>query len=606
MAAVHELAVEWLRLDKDHTTRGEIQRLIDANDEDELEGRLRDRIAFGTAGLRARMEAGFSRMNSLTVIQASQGLATYVLGNVPLAASKGIVVGRDARHNSENFAKLAAAAFIAKGIKVWWYEDRVHTPLVPFGVFELGAAAGVMITASHIIPPHDAGIAASIQQNLEPISWNINAIDDSFLVEEVLDRVKRSYFAAVSALESIQGIDQYRDQPRFVYTPMHGVGLPYMTEAVKNLGLLEQMIVVDEQAQPDPDFPTVRFPNPEEKGALDLACSVADRNHITTVIASDPDADRLAVAEKVDGKWRQLTGNQLGVLLASHVISTYPPHRPLSKLAMLDSAVSTGMLRAMAVKEGFHFEETLTGFKWLGNTALQLRQRGYDAYFAFEEAIGYMFANVIPDKDSVSAGAVFLTAMSRWKAREGLTPWGKLQDLYRVYGFFQEANTYFVSPSPELTERIFSDIRHMATPYPDMLGKRRILRWRDLTEGYDSATGGLPLLQVSKDSQMITCELEGQVKFTVRGSGTEPKIKGKQDPLPLPRVLPRVLPRPSQRGRRAAVCAAGRRREADDGTIVYIECQADSLVEARRDADAVLQDLAREWFRPELYGLVTA
>jgi phosphoglucomutase len=196
---------------------------------------------------------------------------------------------------------------------------------------------------------------------------------------------------------------------------------------------------------------------------------------------------------------------------------------------MLDSAVSTDMLRAMAVKEGFYFEETLTGFKWLGNTALKLHQRGYDAYFAFEEAIGYMFSNVIPDKDSISAGAVFLMAMSRWKAQEGLTPWGKLQDLYRTYGFFQEANTYFASPNPELTKRIFDDIRHIATPYPAVLGNRRVLRWRDLTEGYDSATGGLPVLQVSKDIQMITCELEGRVKLTVRGSGTEPKIKRTQD-----------------------------------------------------------------------------
>ncbi|KAI9762736.1 MAG: Phosphoglucomutase-3 [Geoglossum simile] len=562
MATIQELAIEWLRLDKDDATRGEIQRLMDAKDEDELERRLRSSthsatfiiyahgIAFGTAGLRARMEAGFSRMNSLTVIQASQGLAAYALENVPLAASKGVVIGRDARHNSEKFAKLAAAAFLAKGMKVWWYGDHVHTPLVPFGVSELGAAVGVMITASHnpaedngykvywsnacqIIPPHDVGIAASIQQNLGPSTWDINAIDNSLLVEEVFDRVKRSYFAAICALESVQISDQCKDQPRFVYTPMHGVGLPYMAEVVKSLGLLERMIVVDEQAQPNPDFPTVRFPNPEEKGALDLARSVADRNHITIVIASDPDADRLAVAEKVNGIWHQLTGNQLGILLASYVISTYPPHRPLSRLAMLDSAVSTGMLHAMAVKEGFYFEETLTGFKWLGNAALKLHQRGYDACFAFEEAIGYMFSNVIPDKDSISAGAVFLAAMSRWKAQEGLTPWGKLQDLYRTYGFFQEANTYLVSPNPELTKTIFNDIRHMATPYPAALGKRKVLRWRDLTEGYDSATGGLPVLQVSKDAQMITCELEGRVKLTVRGSGTEPKIKGKQDSSPL-------------------------------------------------------------------------
>ncbi|KAH0566387.1 hypothetical protein GP486_000209 [Trichoglossum hirsutum] len=260
------------------------------------------------------------------------------------------------------------------------------------------------------------------------------------------------------------------------------------------------------------------------------------------------------------GRWHQLTGNQLGILLASHVISTYPPHRSLSKVAMLNSAVSTGMLAAIAAKEGFHFDETLTGFKWLGNKTLELRDKGYDACFAFEESIGYMFPAVIPDKDSISAAAVFITAMSRWRAREDLTPWGKLQDLYRTYGFFQEANTYLISPKPELTKEIFNVIRHTTIPHPAMLGRRRILRWRDLTEGYDSATGGLPALPVSKDSQMITCELEGRVKLTARGSGTEPKIK---------------------------------------------QCQADSLVEARRGADDVLEDLKEEWFKPDANGLVT-
>ncbi|KAH0542082.1 hypothetical protein FGG08_003462 [Glutinoglossum americanum] len=597
MLSTYELATEWLRLDKDGITRKEIQSLMEAQDGDELERRLRNRITFGTAGLRARMEAGFSRMNSLTVIQTSQGLATYVLEHIPLASSKGIVIGRDARHNSEKFAKLAAAAFVAKGIKVWWYENYVHTPLVPFGVSELGAAAGVMITASHlksywsnacqITSPHDTGIVASIQQCMEPISWDINAIDGSLLVEKVLDRVRRSYFAAVSKLESVQSLKQYKDQPSFVYTPMHGVGLPYMAEMVKNLGLLEQMIVVDEQSQPDPDFPTVRFPNPEEKGTLDIARSVADRNKITIVIASDPDADRLAIAEKVNGEWYQLSGNQLGVLLASHVISTYPSYRPLPKLAMLNSAVSTGMLAAMAAKEGFYFEESLTGFKWLGNRALQLRDQGYDACFAFEEAIGYMFTGVIPDKDSISAGAVFLTAMSRWRNLEGLTPWGKLQDLYRTYGFFQDMNTYFISPNPKLTKRMFDDIRHIASPhpYPTMLGGRKILRWRDLTEGYDSAaTDGVPTLQVSKDSQMITCELEGRIKLTK---------------IPFPLILACIIP-----CLREETGEANRKRIVDSHAAVYIECQAESLVEARQATDDVLQDVTKEWLKPSENGLV--
>ena len=225
------------------------------------------------------------------------------------------------------------------------------------------------------------------------------------------------------------------------------------------------------------------------------------------------------------GKWRQFTGNQLGILLASHILATYAPHLSRAKLAMLCSAVSTSMLQTMAEVEGFHFEETLTGFKWLGNTALKLQGQGYSVPYAFEEAIGYMMSDVVHDKDAIAAGAVFLTAVARWEA-ERLTPWTRLQQLYERYGFFENANTYFISPDPAVTGQVFAEIRGLGDPYPLVLGTRRILRWRDLTAGYDSATAdNVPVLPVSKDSQMITCELEGDVKFTVRGSGTEPKIK---------------------------------------------------------------------------------
>jgi len=185
------------------------------------------------------------------------------------------------------------------------------------------------------------------------------------------------------------------------------------------------------------------------------------------------------------------------------------------------------MLKAMAKTEGFHFEETLTGFKWLGNVAIELQKKGFDTRYAFEEAIGYMFTEVVHDKDGVAAGTVLLNAIQHWRG-EGLTPWSKLQQLYERYGYFENANSYFISPSSSLTNTIFENIRTLGhpLPHPTSLGKRKILRWRDLTNGYDSATSDhMPLLPISRDSQMITCELDDQVKFTVRGSGTEPKIK---------------------------------------------------------------------------------
>lgn len=284
------------------------------------------------------------------------------------------------------------------------------------------------------------------------------------------------------------------------------------------------------QAQPDPEFPTVRFPNPEEKGALDLAIATADKHNISLVLASDPDADRFAAAERLpSGDWKVFTGNQLGILFAAQTLGAYRQATKATdkagKLAMLASAVSTQMLKSMATVEGFHYEETLTGFKWLGNQAIVLQSQGYDAFYAFEEAIGYMFTPVVYDKDGIAAASVFITMAQEW-AKEGLTVREKLDQLYIKYGYFESANSYLVSPDPALTKKVFADIRSMGKPRPTKVGTRKITWWRDLTEGFDSAaSGGKPVLPVDASSQMITCELEGGVRFTVRGSGTEPKIK---------------------------------------------------------------------------------
>ncbi|KAF8465926.1 phosphoglucomutase-like protein [Kalaharituber pfeilii] len=587
-----ENAKKWLEIDKNPDTHAEIQKLVDANDLKELSNRLDERIVFGTAGLRARMQAGFSYMNDVTVIQASQGLGAYLLQHFghDAARDRGVVVGHDHRHNSARFASLTAAAFITQRFKVHFYDDLVHTPLVPFGIKHLGALAGVMITASHnpardngykvywdnacqIIPPHDEGIFTSIEKHLEPVCWDVDLVNTSPLVVKSLAKVRAAY---LNALKSFTGGPISMPTPpgfRFVYTPMHGVGLPAMKAAIEGLGLVESMVIVEEQALPDPDFPTVSFPNPEEKGALDLGISLATRQSIPLVIATDPDADRFAVAVLLSDAsssaptYSILSGNQLGILFAAYLFETFPKgQKPLEKLAMLASTVSSQMLASMAKTEGFHYEETLTGFKWLGNVALSLQKNGFDAVYAFEEAIGYMFSALIPDKDGISAASIFLTAVIYWESKEGLNIIQKLEQLYKKYGYFESHNSYFISPSPLRTAMVFEKIRTLKdddeSDFPQRLGKRRILRWRDLTLGWDSATKDhIPLLPVSRSSEMITCELEGDVRFNVRGSGTEPKIK------------------------------------------VYVECKAESREAAKRGADEVAGDLEREWFRPRESGL---
>ncbi len=583
MEDIEDLAKRWLDLDHDDRTRNEIMNLLRSQDEPELERRLRKRIAFGTAGLRAPMKAGFAYMNSLTVLQASNGLARYITDVRHSSAAQrtkpfSVVIGHDARHNSEKFARLAAIAFLDDGFEVLWFGRIVHTPLVPFSVNHFGADTGVMVTASHnpkndngykvywnngcqIIPPHDVGIAAAIEKVVDVENWDESKVDQDSNVTNIYEKASESYYDRIEVLVSSSSVDD--PIPPFVYTPMHGVGLPFMKRIAHLIpSCLEAMRVVKAQADPDPEFSTVPFPNPEEKGALDLAKQEGERTGCSLIIANDPDADRFAAAEKLeDGQWHQFTGNQLGVLLASYILETY--HADKNKLAMLASTVSSRMLAAMAAKEGFHFQETLTGFKWLGNVAQDLERAGYKPVFAYEEAIGYMFPTVVWDKDGIAAAAVFLVACSAWR-KQSLTPYKKLQQLYQSYGHFEDANTYLISPSPDTTNKVFNVIRCLnGGSRPVKVGSRTIQRWRDLTTGFDTATPDhKPVLPIDATAQMITCEL-GDVVFTARGSGTEPKIK------------------------------------------LYIEAQAESSEEAKRKANEVLQDLLREWFKPE-YGLKLA
>ncbi|CAO3669436.1 unnamed protein product [Umbelopsis ramanniana] len=552
-----QLVDEWLRLDQNPETRAEIQQLWDSNRLSDLEQRLGSRIEFGTAGLRARMEAGFSRMNDLTVIQASQGLAKYVLKNVEDAKEKGVIIGHDHRHHSQTFANLTAAVFISLGFKVWFFRQLVHTPLVPYTVKQLGGAAGIMITASHnpkddngykvywenacqIIPPHDSGIATAIDENLEPWVWDEKLASESPLSQDPAEKgVVDSYFKELSALSAFRADNEASDL-KFVYTAMHGVGTPYAKRSFEVFGL-KPFIPVKEQVEPDPDFPTVTFPNPEEgKGALALAMKCADENNARIILANDPDADRLAIAEKqASGEWVIFSGNQIGTILGGATLERMQiAGEPVDKVAMLASTVSSKFLAKLAEVNGFLFEETLTGFKWIGNRAQALEEQGYNSVFAFEEAIGFTVGKVVRDKDGVSALGFF----AEWAIHlhnRGQSANDYLESLYQKYGYFVTDNSYFICRDPETIKKIFVRMRYGDYPqqspdgkyqyklnYPATIGGHKVTGIRDLTIGYDSATpDNFPTLPVSSSSEMITFKLENGCVFTIRTSGTEPKIK---------------------------------------------------------------------------------
>lgn len=344
----------------------------------------------------------------------------------------------------------------------------------------------------------------------------------------------------------------------FVYTPMHGVGLVPMEAILKAVDSHDHIVVVHDQAHPDAEFPTVVYPNPEEAGALDLAKATADRDNVRLILANDPDADRFAVAEKLDdGSWHQFTGDQVGVLLSAHLAKSIEPEST-SNDWMLTTAVSSQMLSVLAEAQGVAVEETLTGFKWLGNRSMALQSTGKRVHFAYEEALGYMFPDIVHDKDGIAAAVIFLRACKDWPS---CSPWAKLQELYREYGYFHTINTYWRSPDMTTTSAVFDQVRRIGNPYPKLVGRRAVVRWRDLTLGYDSSIDDLtPVLPVSESSQMITCWLkkvdgtdEG-IRFTVRASGTEPKIK------------------------------------------IYLECQSNDPILAEMGAAQTLEHITLEWF----------
>jgi phosphoglucomutase/phosphopentomutase len=543
---------------------------------DELSNAFGTRLEFGTAGLRAPMGPGSSRMNEVTVTSAAQGLISYLLANESNVTERGIVVGFDHRAagglSSRRFALATAVAAVSKGVRVYLIGRFSATPLVAFGVRHFGAAAGVMVTASHnpkldngykvyagngaqIVSPIDKAIAKCIMENEAP--WDAASLAAALdggageaallahtLVSDPYDALSARYIS--SAKEALCRAEAPAvaalDFP-IVYTAMHGVGTPYVDATFEAWGI-PPVHKCASQTLPDATFPTVKFPNPEEKGALDLACAAADAIKATLVIANDPDADRLAAAEWVPlgtdgvytprtalggscgaGKWRIFTGNEIGALLAGwnwerYVAAGGDPAKALFSA----STVSSSFVAALAAKEGAQYVECLTGFKYMGNAMAAGEARGLTPVFSFEEALGFCCGSVVRDKDGVSAAAA-LAQMARSQAAAGRSLAGALAALYAHYGACAHNNGY-VFATPEIQKKIYRDLLNNGR-YFARLGDLRVERIRDLqTPGWDSHCPPLykPALPTSS-SLMITMTLSNGVVATIRGSGTEPKLK---------------------------------------------------------------------------------
>lgn len=488
------------------------------------------------------MTPGFACMNVLTVQQASQGLALYVEESVKDAKQKGVVIGYDARYHSKEFAEITAKVFASRGFKVYLYSTIVPTPYVPFGIVTLKAACGVMVTASHnpkddngykvywesgtlIVSPVDTNVTKKINENLKP--WDVSKADMS-LVTDPLQKVNDEYMRISADRLCFHREENARSKVKVMYTAMHGVGKRYVLEEISKFGLPAPRLVA-RQVEPDPAFPTAAFPNPEEHSALNCAKEDATKEGCDIILATDPDADRLAVAERrPDGSWFVLHGNDIGILLADWYWACYRKAHPDVKpedCCMLTTTVSSGMLGALCKSEGIYYEETLTGFKWLGSIGYNLiHEKGKTFLFAYEEAIGYLLSDMSLDKDGVRAAAVMYELATHLYAN-GETLWSKREEIFKRIGYFTTNNRYFFCYDPAVMGKVFAEMRHEGK-YTDAIGGYKVARVRDLTLGYDSATPDhVPVLPVSKSTQMITYFFENGCIATLRGSGTEPKLK---------------------------------------------------------------------------------
>ena len=522
------LAKSWLADEPEPVHQAEISKLLskslvgDHRALSELEELFSGRLSFGTAGLRGAMRPGPNGMNRLVVAQTTAGVSRYLRANHhPVSGEMKVVIGFDGRHHSENFACDTAEVFSGHGISAKLLPRILPTPVLAFSVRELEATAGVMITASHnrardngykvyfggkdegsqIIPPVDTDIEAHIQNVAASDTWpSIPRSTD--LVSAIDGNIVERYLVAI--LSSLQLTVPTGPAPTVVYTAMHGVGGETFLAAMDKAGFPEPQ-VVEQQFHPNPDFPTVAFPNPEEQGALDLSFEKARSVTADLIIANDPDADRLAVAlpdSSTSSGYRALTGNQIGAIFGWHIAQKLLSSGGTGTLA--NSLVSSPVLGKIAEHFGLGHEETLTGFKYVS--------RVKNLIFGFEEALGYLVTpDVVRDKDGISAG-LLMVSLAHTLADEGRTLWDYLHDIEESVGAFASGQVNIRLKPGVAGSTITSALREKGL---SALGSRSVTRLDDFLKG----AGDFPT------EDILRYYLDDGTRVIARPSGTEPKVK---------------------------------------------------------------------------------
>ncbi|MEZ8284156.1 phosphoglucomutase [Vibrio splendidus] len=532
-------AMNWLARDPDPRTREELQYLIDEGMHDEIEDRFIQRLEFGTAGLRGKVGCGPNRMNRLVIQETATGLGHYLIEHVANASMRGVVVGYDGRLDSKQFAIDTASVLTALGIKVYLTSNVAATPIVAFGIEHFNAAAAVVVTASHnppeyngfkvywengaqIIPPHDAGIAAEIEiASTKPIP--LLSLSDAEKQGKFVWLTEGYYQTYRAAINQSPHVNNNIESAKITitYTAMHGVGAQMAEDLLHDAGF-HKVFSVPEQREPDGHFPTVNFPNPEEKGAMDLVINLAKSVDADIACANDPDADRFAVAVRTDDKartdaasYKMLTGDQVGVLFAHYLLS-----KPHTKNQLVgNSIVSSTLLEKVAQSHGATYFQTLTGFKWLANIGMQLEDENNEFLFAYEEALGYTIGTQVRDKDGLSAIVVFAQLVEELKS-QGRTVWDLLAQISLEHGVHTNAQRS-IALNPD-SPSIGSKLR---AAQPKLIGGVTVSVIEDLQSSLRYIVDGETETINLPASDVLIYHLEDGSRIIVRPSGTEPKVK---------------------------------------------------------------------------------
>ena len=536
---ISEKIDRWLQGDYDQESKNEIQQLLKNKSYTELTDAFYQDLEFGTGGLRGVLGVGSNRMNKYTVGAATQGFANY-LNQLYNGEEISVVIAHDSRNFSDQFAHIIANIFSGNGIKVFLFEEMRPTPELSYAIRELGAKGGVMVTASHnpreyngykaygedggqLIAPHDKNVINEVAK-IKDVS-EINFSGNKDLIVKIGEEMDKKYLSTLEKLSVNKIINQRQKDLKIVYTPLHGTGITVIPDALKSYGF-ENLTVIEEQAVPDGNFPTVVYPNPEEAEALTLALKKAKEIDADLVLATDPDADRVGIAAKNSkGEWELMNGNQTLSLIVYYMLNAWEQKGLIKgNEYIINTIVTSDLIDKMAEAKGVECYNVLTGFKHIG--AVMTRLMGQKKFIAGgEESYGYLVGDHVRDKDAIVSSAIIAEIAAFYKD-QGKSLFDALTEMYLQYGFYKERLVSFTKKGKSGAEEIKAMMEQYRKEPPQMINGQKVVLVKDyqlsIEKHIEKGTTATIDLPKSNVLQFITADGS---KISARPSGTEPKIK---------------------------------------------------------------------------------